>query len=185
MFILNFFLIYIVLESSRKTVAPTAGLHQKQGLHRKVQMTKTIILMTLSFIVLTLPGAIVSGFYYLKLMSLDFGPLIINLCDDISFSFHSMTLFTLLYSNKAFFNQFQVVFFNKVFVQENSVSHTAHTNWNLICLFYAYLFLPIANNSIFKIRFGDFLFFIFLVVYSVGNGFKGQNIQKLNLFQSK
>jgi hypothetical protein len=72
-------------------------------------MTKTVVIITVSFIVLTLPSAIVSA-YYNQISSLVYGRLLIEVFNEISFSFHGLSFITLLYSNKQFFNQVKSFF---------------------------------------------------------------------------
>jgi preprotein translocase subunit SecG len=69
---LNVFLVYTVLTSGRSHVEPAAepagaaGQSSSSvvfGMKRKLQMTRTIIIITVLFIVITLPGAIASAYY--------------------------------------------------------------------------------------------------------------------------
>ena len=48
-----------------------------------------------------------SGFYFLSLSQTEVGSAIIILMDDISFSYHGFSFFTLLLTNKKFFSEFR------------------------------------------------------------------------------
>lgn len=72
-------------------------------------MTVTVLIMAISFILMTLPGAIVSGYFYLDLIVTNIGPLVIALCDNISFSYNGLSFFMLLLSNKQISNEFKLL----------------------------------------------------------------------------
>jgi hypothetical protein len=75
---------------------------------RKAQMTRTILTITFLYICLTLPPAIITGFFYPNVIALDLiGPMLINLIDNITFSFPAFNFFILLYSNRLFANEFR------------------------------------------------------------------------------
>lgn len=89
-------------------------------------MTKTIIILTITFIVLTLPGAIVSA-YYNEIMALEAGHMIVNLSDDLSCTFHAFNFITLFLSNKQFSQRVKTFFFSKVpGFANNSSSNNVH-----------------------------------------------------------
>lgn len=105
---MNVLLIYSVLTAGKMTVEPKGATVSTRS-KRKFMMTKTIIILTISFIVLTLPGAVISGYYFVALMKIEFGPLIINICDDISFSYHALSIITLYLSNKQFSSKLKFI----------------------------------------------------------------------------
>lgn len=117
--ILNFLLVYTVLSASKSTVETehTGGVHNSFGMKRKLQMTKTIIILTITFIVLTLPGAIVSA-YYNDIIATEAGDMLINMSDNISFSFHALGFLTLFLSNKQFSAQVKSMFDAKLAREE-------------------------------------------------------------------
>lgn len=69
-------------------------------------MNKTVIYTTISFIVMTLPNAVVS-FLYPTLAQYSLGLLIIRLGDLFSFSFHGFNFFINFAFNKKFRHQFR------------------------------------------------------------------------------
>ena len=79
---------------------------------KKKRMSITVCFITLLFIVLTLPGAVVSGYFYLDLINDQIGSLILVTCDNISFSYHSFNFFFLLISNKKIFKESKRLFNN-------------------------------------------------------------------------
>ena len=80
------------------TVATSANRQENQkSLH------KTVVSLTVLFIVMTLPGAVVTSVLYAYLeMHGDLGKLLITICDCISFSFHVLNFLILLLTNKRF-----------------------------------------------------------------------------------
>ena len=81
------------------------------------------------FIVLTLPGAIVSGYYYPELSQSDLGVLLLVLFDDITFSYHSLNFFVLLFTNTKFNSELKELFpaiFKIMARNESSTNSTAH-----------------------------------------------------------
>ena len=81
------------------------------------------------FIVLTLPGAIISGYYYPELSQSDLGVLLLTLCDDITFSYHSLNFFVLLFTNTKFKSELKDLFpviFKIMSRNQNSTNSTAH-----------------------------------------------------------
>lgn len=80
------------------------------GYKKKIQMTMTITILTLLFIIFTLPGAIISGYYFSKLIRSKFGEIILLICDNLTFSYHSFSLLILLASNKKFYKEFKLMF---------------------------------------------------------------------------
>ena len=54
------------------------------------------------FIIVTLPGAIISGYYFLELSKTDVGSTILVLADEITFSYNGLNFFILLGTNTKF-----------------------------------------------------------------------------------
>lgn len=110
--LIDLFLIYVtVLSHWNKFKA--SSIHTQKNMRKKLNMTRTVIILNLAFIITTLPSAIVSGYYFITLMNTDYGVLIITLCDNITFSFHSFNILTLYFSNKRFKKELRNVFFYK------------------------------------------------------------------------
>ena len=81
------------------------------------------------FIVLTLPGAIMSGYFYPQLSKSELGGLLFTLCDDITFSYHSLNFFVLLFTNTKFNSELKELFSTilKIITLHNSSTiSTAH-----------------------------------------------------------
>ena len=124
----NCMLIYSIKFHKKVAIVPMSI--QLRIRKRRLQMTITVFLITVLFILISLPGsflakffgikfifnnslkilgAIVSGFYFLSLSQTEVGSAIIILMDDISFSYHGFSFFTLLLTNKKFFSEFCVL----------------------------------------------------------------------------
>lgn len=103
--LINAWLIYITVFSKMNKI----GISE-DSFKRKLNMTKTVLILNFQFIVLTLPSAIVSGFYYFDMIKTDIGTLALFLCDNLAFSFHSFSIFTLYLTNKRFKHELKVTF---------------------------------------------------------------------------
>lgn len=90
--------------SHRHQIAAERGSSITNGASnkRKSEMTRSILIITFSYVLLTLPAAIVNGYFFVILNVMDYGPIIINIFGSINFSFPACNFFTLLYSNKIF-----------------------------------------------------------------------------------
>ena len=90
--------------------------------------------LTLIFILLTFPGAIVSGYFYFELSQTKLGYTLLLLCDNITFSYHSLNFFVVVFTNKKFYNEFKYLFpkitikFNKSNNSNAINSNNAHYN---------------------------------------------------------
>ena len=71
---------------------------------RRSRTNKTIITMTITFILMTLPGAICS-FYYSELLSISYGRYIIFFFDCVTFSYHSLNFLFLYMTNNLYKNE--------------------------------------------------------------------------------
>jgi hypothetical protein len=65
-------------------------------------MSVTIILMTISFIAMTLPTALAGGYFFPRLIGTVEGRLVLVFCDCLSFSYHSLNFVVFLMFNKQF-----------------------------------------------------------------------------------
>ena len=61
-----------------------------------------ILLITSLFIAMSLPGAILTGFFYDQVIMLEFGQVIVNLINGIQFSYPAFNFVILFFSNKLF-----------------------------------------------------------------------------------
>ena len=71
---------------------------------KKSSMNRTVILITMLFIIMTGPGAVISLLYN-KLLALDFGKSIIYLGSAFEMSYHAFSLIILFLTNKKFSNE--------------------------------------------------------------------------------
>ena len=69
----------------------------------------TVILLSLLFIVLTSPGAFISQYYDVLIISYT-GKIILFSGDCISFSFHALSIIILSLTNKRFLNKLKTLF---------------------------------------------------------------------------
>jgi hypothetical protein len=74
---------------------------------RKTEMTRSILILTFTYIIFSLPNSIVNGYFYLDIISRDIGRLVIILVANIQFTFPALNFITLLYSNKLFAKEFR------------------------------------------------------------------------------
>lgn len=95
--IINSMIIYKATRFSRSQNTTIA--HDER---RKIQMTRTILVITFLYIGMSLPGAIVTGYFYGTIYSLTYGSLIINFLNAIQFSYPAYHFLILFFSNKLF-----------------------------------------------------------------------------------
>lgn len=74
---------------------------------RRSEMTRTILTITFAYIMFTLPSSIVNGYFYVPLMNLEYGELVVNIVGCVNFTFPVLNFFALLYSNKMFAYEFK------------------------------------------------------------------------------
>lgn len=122
--LIDLFLIYITVLSYRKKFKTSLN---NNNIRKKLNMTRTILVLNLAFIFTTLPSAIVSGYYFLALRNTDFGVLIITFCDNITFSFHSFNIITLYFSNKRFKKEINSIY-NGWFGSKEKVENSKTNN---------------------------------------------------------
>ena len=75
---------------------------------KKAHMTRTILFLTFLFIATSLPGTIITGYFYWDVTKSNLGRLIINLVDGVQFSFPAFNFFILFFTNKQFAQQVNV-----------------------------------------------------------------------------
>lgn len=83
----------------------------KRQKRNKLQMTRTILCITILFIVLTTPGVFINGVFYNQLRSLNFVQMLVNIATGFSFSYQAFNFFILYFSNKMFAAQVKVCLF--------------------------------------------------------------------------
>lgn len=94
--ILNSFMIYKTVYKQKFALKHTSELSNR----KKRQMTISVIILTMLFIIMTLPGAVVSGYFFQVLIKTPMGTIILYLLDNISFSYHGLGFLILYLSNK-------------------------------------------------------------------------------------
>lgn len=122
----NMLLIYSIQTHKKKSGA------QRQ---KKKSMNNTIIFITILFIVMTLPSSIAS-IYFDQLIISSVGSVILIALDALTFSYHGLNFFVLLYTNQKFRNDFKLIFclwrnnlqLNSSFVPSAKSNTTAPSN---------------------------------------------------------
>lgn len=119
--LVNILLVYeVVYKDNNKQVHD--DLHKK--IEKRKELTKTIISLTIPFIICLLPSSIAGGYYYMSIISTDWGVMILYFFDKILFSYHSMNFFVLITFNKEFRRKIKNFFVrNRVDITNNS-THT-------------------------------------------------------------
>ena len=77
---------------------------------KKLSTNKTIIVLTILFVVFTTPSAIISR-YYNDLVNTKVGNIILLSGDCFSFTFHALSIFVLYLSNKRFSDRLKPIIF--------------------------------------------------------------------------
>ena len=72
-----------------------------------MRMSLTVITMSITFIVFTLPNAIAGGYFIDELFKSETGPIILYVTDCFAFSFHALNFVTLLILNNNFRKEFR------------------------------------------------------------------------------
>lgn len=99
-------LIKSVFCNKMNQVGPMTNSAQKR---HKRSMTLTLIVITFSFILFTLPSSIAGGYLYRQMISSENGLATLYLLNNISFSFHSFNFIVFLIFNKKFQNEFKKI----------------------------------------------------------------------------
>lgn len=79
---------------------------------KKSSANKTVISLTVLFIIMTSPLAFVAN-YYTVLIQTYSGKLIISIGDCLSFSFHCLSIIILMVTNKRFYREMKTLFCKK------------------------------------------------------------------------
>ncbi len=72
-------------------------------------MSITVLISTGLFVIMTLPSAIAGGYYLTELLQTDSGKVILFICDNILFTYHSINLIILMISNKQFWRECKIM----------------------------------------------------------------------------
>ena len=74
-------------------------------------LNKTVLIVTITYIVMTTPVAVVTSFLNSQLQSSgELGDLIINLGDSVSFSYHAYNFLILFFTNKRYSKEVKMYF---------------------------------------------------------------------------
>ena len=117
--LVNSFLIYQTL-ASRGIISRT----QSDKVKRR-NASFSVVMVTIAFIVLTLPNAIAGGYFIAQLFSTELGTLILFITDCFAFTFHSFNFVVFLFSNKRFNEEFRNML--NYFRPNNKVTFTIDT----------------------------------------------------------
>lgn len=98
---------------------------------RKLQMTRMILFITFLYVIISLPGIIVTGWLFVPIMSLDSGVLIVNSLNSVLFSYPALNFFTLLAINKLFAKEARSTIFE--LFKKPKRNPTASNNTNFWC----------------------------------------------------
>jgi hypothetical protein len=101
MILFNFLIIYKATQFSSGSKKPST-LDEIKRAKRRNEMIKTIVVLTLSYVIVELPCFIFNGYFYSTVIVLDVGTMINALFNNIEFSFPALNFFILYASNKMF-----------------------------------------------------------------------------------
>lgn len=111
--IVNIAIIYIAtkFERSQKDIN-TKG--RTIANRKKSEMTRTILIITFLYIILSLPGTIQTGYVYEDILKLqiDLANFIINILNGLQFSFQAFNFFILYFSNRLFSQEVKRILLN-------------------------------------------------------------------------
>ena len=79
------------------------------GAKRKQEMTRTILITTFSLVIFTMPSALLTAFFYKTVIALEAGQMLVNLIDDIHFTFPAFNFFILYWTNKLFAKEIKTI----------------------------------------------------------------------------
>jgi hypothetical protein len=96
--IANFLLIY------RLKIRSTTTSSSASSRDRQKQMNTSVIALTLLYIVMTLPGTLVS-IYYDFLLHSEWGTIVLYIGDSIDITYHALNFIVLFFTNKKFLEE--------------------------------------------------------------------------------
>lgn len=94
---------------------------------RKSEMTRTVIIITLLYILTSLPNTVVAGYFYFAIMELSTGQMIMNIINIVQMSYQTFNFFILFFSNRLFSEEVKTHFF-KITNGSHTVITNSHTN---------------------------------------------------------
>lgn len=110
--LLNLAIIFKATQYKRtqKKIKPTLSLAETRSTRKKAEMTRSILIITFLYIFVTLPGTLVTGFFFNAMMSLEIGLLLLDLIDLLHFIYPALNFFILFFSNKLFCQEVKFIF---------------------------------------------------------------------------
>jgi hypothetical protein len=105
----DFFMIIYKATQLSRSKKPTSPDEIKRA-KKKHEMIKTIIFITLSYILLELPCFIFNGYFYSSIVGSDIGGIINSMSNNIEFSYPTFNIFILYASNKLFSKEINKLF---------------------------------------------------------------------------
>lgn len=91
-------------------IKPALSLSETRSTRKKAKMTRSILIITFLYIFVTLPGTLVTGFFFNEMMSLEIGLLLLDLIDLLHFIYPAFNFFILFFSNKLFCQEVKFFF---------------------------------------------------------------------------
>lgn len=117
--------------NTSNVVAPLQSTETASSMRKKAEMTRTILFITFLYILLSLPSAIVAGYFYNDIIVLNIGPMIITLVDNIQFSYPAFNFVILYFSNKLFAKEVKLLFSRvQIRSEQSQLGNTSMTGTN-------------------------------------------------------
>lgn len=116
--IVNMLIIYIVRKFSPKIEksnnndnSPNTSSASSIPVKKTSRITRMILFITFLYIALTLPGAILSGYFYSTIYFYPWAQLSVNIVNAVQFSYPALNFFILYASNKQFATETKKILF--------------------------------------------------------------------------
>jgi hypothetical protein len=96
---------------------------------KKMQMTRTILVITFLYITISIPGIVLTGYLFNYIIVLDEGLMVVSLFNGILFSYPAFNFLILFFSNKQFAEEAKRILLPPRFIHQNAVSsiQSAHS----------------------------------------------------------
>lgn len=116
--IVNMLIIYIVRKFSPKIEksndndnVPNTSSASSIPVKKTSRITRMILFITFLYIALTLPGALLSGYFYSTIYVYPWAQLSVNIVNAVQFSYPALNFFILYASNKQFATETKKILF--------------------------------------------------------------------------
>lgn len=116
--IVNMLIIYIVKKFSPKIEksndndnVPNTSSASSIPVKKTSRITRMILFITFLYIALTLPGALLSGYFYSTIYAYPWAQLSVNIVNAVQFSYPALNFFILYASNKQFATETKKILF--------------------------------------------------------------------------